>query len=192
MVKGDTIHHALGIPVRKQSSDADIVIQTPKEVAERFLYWRWLIIDEFGMVGAALLAEIDMKLRDLVVDVQSHKRGQDKRILPFGGLNVLLSGDLWQLPPPSGGFLGNIPAEFIKAARKHVPSATISHGQSLLWGGHENKSWAFQGITELIQSERCRDDAWLQEVQLEMREGKLSSSNHAFLHGSPTTVCGSW
>ena len=32
----------------------------------------------------------------------------------------------------------------------------------------------------------------LQEVQLEMREGKLSSSNHAFLHGSPTTVCGTW
>ena len=25
-----------------------------------------------------------------------------------------------------------------------------------------------------------------------MREGKLSSNNHAFLHGSPTTVCGSW
>ena len=56
MLTGDTIHHALGIPVRKRGSDGDIVIQPQKEVAERFLYWRWLIIDEFGMVGAALLA----------------------------------------------------------------------------------------------------------------------------------------
>ena len=70
-----------------------------------------------------------------------------------------------------GGFLGNIPAEFIANSRKYNPKVTISHGQSLLWGGIENKAWAFHGISELEESERCREDPWLQEVQLELRAG---------------------
>jgi len=193
LLKGDTIHHACGIPVRKKGADGDdVVIQSQKAVAEKSLYWKWLLIDEFGMVSASLLAEVDMKLRDVVVDVSTRKRSKSGHAHPFGGLNVLLSGDLWQLPPPGGGCLGSIPAEFIANARKYNPTITISHGQSLLWGGPENPEWAFHGVTELEESERCRDDPWLQEVQLELRGGKLSKDNHAFLHGEPTTVCGSW
>lgn len=123
------------IPVRKKGAEGDVVIEGQKAVGEQSLYWRWLIIDEFGMVGSSLLAEVDMKLRDVVVDVNPHKKTHSGHVRPFGGLNVLLSGDLWQLPPPSGGYLGNIPAEFIANARTYNPSATISHGQSLLWGG---------------------------------------------------------
>ena len=192
LLQGDTIHHACGIPVRKKGDDGDVVIKSQKAVAEQSLYWRWLLIDEFGMVGSSLLAEVDMKLRDVIVDVSPYKRNKTGHAQPFGGLNVLLSGDLWQLPPPSGGYLGNIPAEFIANARKYNPKVTISHGQSLLWGGPSNSSWAFHGITELEESERCREDAWLQEVQIEIREGRLSQNSHAFLHGHETTVCGSW
>ena len=192
LLKGDTIHHACGIPVRKKGAEGDVVIQGQKAVGEQSLYWRWLIIDEFGMVGSSLLAEVDMKLRDVVVDVNPHKKTHSGHVRPFGGLNVLLSGDLWQLPPPSGGYLGNIPAEFIANARRYNPSATISHGQSLLWGGPDNSDWAFHGITELNESERCREDPWLQAVQLELREGRLSEDSHNFLHGQNTTVCGSW
>ena len=192
LLKGDTIHHACGIPVRKKGSDGEMVLQTHKDVAEQSLYWRWLLIDEFGMVGSSLLAEIDMKLRDVVVDVNPYKKSGGGHAHPFGGLNVLLSGDLWQLPPPSGGFLGSIPAEFIANSRKYSPAVTISHGQSLLWGGAQNSKWAFHGITELEESERCRKDPWLQEVQLELRQGRLSENSHAFLHGTATTVTGSW
>lgn len=46
-------------------------------------------------------------------------------------------------------------------------------------------------MTELIKSERCADP-WLQEVQEEIRHGKLSANNHNFLHGKPTSVPGSW
>ncbi len=192
LLQGDTIHHACGIPVRKKGVDGDVVIQSHKAVAEQSLYWRWLLIDEFGMVGASLLAEVDMKLRDVVVDINPRKKSRSGHAQPFGGLNVLLSGDLWQLAPPSGGYLANIPAEFIANARKYNPNVTISHGQSLLWGGPENKEWAFHGITELEESERCREDPWLQEVQLELREGRLSEDSHGFLHGQVTRVCGSW
>ena len=133
-----------------------------------------------------------MKLRDVVVDVSPHKKSRTGHAYPFGGLNVLMSGDLWQLPPPCGGFQGSIPAEFIAKARKYNPSITISHGQSLLWGGAANHEWAVHGVTELDESERCREDPWLQEVQLELREGRLSVDSHSFLHGKPTSVCGSW
>ena len=51
-----------------------VVIQGAKEVGEKCLYWRWLLIDEFGMVGSSLLAEIDMKLRDVIVDVSPYKK----------------------------------------------------------------------------------------------------------------------
>ena len=105
------------------------------------------------MVSSSLLAEVDMKLREVIVDVNPYKKSGGGHAYPFGGLNVLLCGDLWQLPPPGGGFLGNIPAEFIAKARKYIPSVIISHGQSLLWGGIENAAWAFHGITELEESE---------------------------------------
>ena len=39
-----------------------------------------------------------------------------------------------------------------------------------------------QGVTELVECERC-DDAWLREVQEEFRNGRLSVNNHAFLPG---------
>ena len=58
---------------------------------------------DLGVVGADLLAEVDMKLRDLVVGVHPDKYDSLRHVRPFGGLNVLLSGDLRQLPPPSGG-----------------------------------------------------------------------------------------
>ena len=36
------------------------------------------------------------------------------------------------------------------------------------------------------------DDPWLREAQEEIRCGNLSADNHAFLHGMPTSVPGSW
>ena len=93
------------------------------DVAKRVLQWRWLIIDEISMVSARLLAEMDVRLRSVVRDIGTQKV-HDGRYRVFGGLNVLCSGDFWQLDPPEGGFLGSIPAEYISRGRKilrHLP-----------------------------------------------------------------------
>ena len=45
LLKGDTIHHACGIPVRKKGMDGDLVIQSQKAVAEQSLYWKWLLAE---------------------------------------------------------------------------------------------------------------------------------------------------
>ena len=63
-----------------------------------------------------------------------------------------------------------------------------AYGQQLIRGGPKN---GIQGVTELVTCERTQDE-WLREVQEEFRHGKLSASTHAFLHGQPTSVPGSW
>ena len=187
-LQGDTVHHALGIPVfHKKHARVQGEEQRQEEVAKRVLQWRWLIIDEISMISAKLFGLIDEKLRDVVRNIGTNK-SDETGVRPFGGLNVLCVGDFWQLEPPDGGFLGAIPTDFIAAARKYAAGAGIAHGQSLIWGGN---AFGLQGITELTECERC-DDPWLREVQEEIRNGKLSPNNHAFLHGRRTTVPGSW
>ena len=133
------------------------------------------------------LTELRKRCRELMRDLSVAKYGRDGRARPFGGLNVILAGDLYQLPPPKGTFLGDIPWDLV-AGRKATKRATALHGQTLLWGGPDA---GMQGVTELLRCERTAD-AWLTEVQTELRHGQLSDNNHAFLHGGPTTVPGSW
>ena len=69
-----------------------------------------------------------------------------KRPRPFAGLNILCSGDVWQLSPPDGGLLGDIPCEFIQTRRTHFTTPTVAHGQSLLWS---DAPTGMTGVTEL-------------------------------------------
>ena len=90
------------------------------------LQLRWLIIDEISMVSARLLADVDLKLRSYHNTVDQFALDGDGNVRPFAGMNVLMSGDFWQLPPTDGGFLGDIPSEFIalpvSASRFHSAS----------------------------------------------------------------------
>ena len=123
LLGGDTIHHACGIPVKRRDGQNEDAVQTHMAIAKRVLQWRWLIIDEISMVSARLFAEVDLKLRDVIRRIGTDKidaLGVDR---PFGGLNVLCSGDFWQLPPPDGGFLADIPTDYIPACPPVPPGA---------------------------------------------------------------------
>ena len=74
-----------------------------------------LIVDEIGMVSAHLLAQMDQRIR-------SAKPAADEwnRPRPFGGVNVLFTGDFAQLPPPEGGGIAEIPAS-LKPRGDHAP-----------------------------------------------------------------------
>ena len=88
--------------------------QKQKATAECIMQWRWLFIDEVSMVGAKLLAELDMKLRTVMSDVGTMKKGAGGVVRAFGGINVVFVSDFWQLDPPSGGSLGSIPGEYLR------------------------------------------------------------------------------
>ena len=84
-VKGATIHSYFRFPPRVVT-DKDI-----KVVKDRRLYTKLdlLIVDEISMVRADLVDAMDKFLRI---------NGRDQN-LPFGGTQLLLVGDLFQLPP---------------------------------------------------------------------------------------------
>ena len=182
---GDTIHHALGL--NWNSSSNGISEAKMLELCATTLQWRWLFIDEISMVSAELLARLELRCREVVRDVSAYKYGRNGlETSCFGGLNVCFSGDLWQLPPPRGAFIGEVPWEMITKASNKKLALTI-RGQELVWGvgGH-----GIHGVTELVQCERTRDE-WLQELQDQLRHGMLSDENHALLHGRMTQTPGS-
>ena len=46
----------------------------------------------------------------------------------------------------------------------------------------------FQGVIELTERERCKDD-WWNEVSDQIRSGRLSENNWKYLHGKPVDGC---
>ena len=100
-IGGDTLHHALALnPFQNDDVDMQMANKTT-DVARRVAQWRWLVIDEISMCNAALVAEIDMRLRNLVSAVRGTKKDKRGQIRSFGGINVIFIGDLWQLDLPS-------------------------------------------------------------------------------------------
>ena len=121
----------MGIQVCKNEDWGNDEFQKQAEVAKRTMQWGWLIIDDISMVSTQLLAEIDCKLRSVVRDVVATKTASDKHASSFGGLNVLLVGDFWQLEPPQRGCLASLPVEYIAKARHFKAIPTTAHGRGL-------------------------------------------------------------
>ena len=88
-IGGMTIHSWSGLGIRKELNDEDLKdIAKKKPVRERIVKTSVLIIDEISMLSGQTLTCIDQILRHL-------KQGS----LPFGGVQVVFSGDFFQLPP---------------------------------------------------------------------------------------------
>ena len=88
-MNGQTIHGWAGIGVREFLTEADIeLLEQRQYLWQRFQKARVLIIDEVSMLHAHRL--------DMVEKVCRRFKRND---LPFGGLQVILSGDFFQLPP---------------------------------------------------------------------------------------------
>lgn len=88
-MNGMTIHGWSGIGVRNSLSERDLEqLEEKKYLWKRFEKSRVLIIDEISMLHGYQLDMIDKVCRKF--------KRNDK---PFGGLQVILSGDFFQLPP---------------------------------------------------------------------------------------------
>jgi ATP-dependent DNA helicase PIF1 len=84
-VGGQTIHSLLR--VNTESSDSKRV-EFSNDSVQLFKSIKTFVIDEASMVRADLMDEIDVRLRQV--------RENDN---PFGGVQVIMFGDLYQLPP---------------------------------------------------------------------------------------------
>ena len=91
LLNGKTIHSFFALGIRDFFSDEDIyIIATNPRLRKRFKELKVLIIDEISMVSPTIFGVMDKVL-------QIAKKN-DK---PFGGIQLILSGDFFQLPPIS-------------------------------------------------------------------------------------------
>ena len=177
-LQGKTIHGAFGF---------DISVSAGKPVSEEkakcMANWRWLILDEISLTDAKLFGKCEQRLQAVMPNANEWKRDGNGTIRPFAGVNVILTGDFHQLPPPAGHYLAHVPrCHQDPNCEKKPDDAFADHGKQLLWCG------AVQGVTELEERERCKDEWWNQVVD-EMRAGCLSETTHKYLHGEPVPGC---
>lgn len=88
-MNGMTIHSWAGIGIKEKLDEQDLKSLSKKDaLVERLRTTKVLIIDEVSMLHARQLDLVDLVLR--------HFRQVDQ---PFGGIQVVFSGDFFQLPP---------------------------------------------------------------------------------------------
>ena len=88
-----TIHSWSGLGVRESLTDDDIDDIISREyLVKRYAKTEILIIDEISMLSGGFLSNLDRLLRSARVSVE-----------PFGGIQLVLVGDFFQLPPVSRG-----------------------------------------------------------------------------------------
>lgn len=88
-IAGQTIHSWAGIGIRRTLSRYDLdEISQKKNVVDRVVHAKVLIIDEVSMLSADTLSMVDQVCKEVRLDDR-----------PFGGLTLVLVGDFFQLPP---------------------------------------------------------------------------------------------
>lgn len=91
-IGGMTIHSWSGVGIRDALAEGQIdALARRPDVKSRYKKTRVLIIDEISM--------LDGKRLDLINEVCKKLKNSEK---PFGGMQVILCGDLFQLPPITG------------------------------------------------------------------------------------------
>lgn len=88
VIGGSTLHSLFRLPPKDYFQPEEVVVKRNRSQDILFKYIDMLIIDEVSMVRPDMLDAIDLLLK-----VVRNKK------LPFGGVQVVLVGDLYQLPP---------------------------------------------------------------------------------------------
>lgn len=142
-INGVTLHSAFGF--RNLIEENDIRLSTNQR--EIFKKLDTLIIDEISMVRVDIFQQIDKILRIA-----------NENTLPFGGKQVILFGDVFQLPPISD--------------RETTQYLTNKYGDIFFFNSYAFKKGNFL-FKELNQIHRQTDKQFI-EILNNIREGKIS------------------
>ena len=183
LIGGKTVNTWAGIPInpeaasrkqaaRKQDGDVDVLFLNALGV-------RWIIIDECSTISLQLLAQLDAALRRACLRHPYARVGTRHR--PFGGINIIFAGDLWQLPPVRANAIFSHPyTKGYGYGEKHI--------LEMFWQRRED---SIQDSFELTENKRTTDP-WLQAVLSANRQGKETWEMYCFQHGLPTRNPGSY
>jgi ATP-dependent exoDNAse (exonuclease V) alpha subunit len=146
-IGGTTIHSWSGLGIREELSRPEKErLLANNRLLKRYNSTDILVVDEVSMLHGKRL--------DLVNEVCKLLRGNDK---PFGGLQVVLVGDLFQLPP-------------------------VTRGQELVDFAHTSEAWAELNpkVCYLSEQHRLQEDGLL-NLLVAMRRGDVNEFHEALL-----------
>ena len=97
-IDGQTLHRAFNLPFRNEYiSYSDKLLDFRREQLKNL---QFVIVDEMSMMKSDQLFQLDQRLKDI----------KQKPNIDFGGISVILLGDITQLPPVQGKFIFDEPA----------------------------------------------------------------------------------
>ena len=145
-ISGTTLHSTLFLPTTGAFTELKgMQLQTLQSTFERSSF---LIIDEYSMVGLRLFGRIDSRLRQATGKLQE----------PFGGISVIIIGDILQLPPVKD---------------KPVYSRPEANEPSDVQKGRTSFA-AFRTVVELTKNERQNDPGQeeFRQFLMDLRKGQ--------------------
>ena len=126
------------------------------------------------MLSAELLGALEYVVTASVRAQGTYKKRPDGSTRAFGGVNLVMCADLWQLHPVSGTFLAS---DFTV-----VPAGRAQKALSLFGEDGHDRIRSFWQFTELM---RC-DDSWYNDFLAECRSGSLLFEQYCYFHNLPT------
>ena len=153
-IGGATLHSAFGYNNLERLELDSITMGTIKLKSEKIRILKevdTIIIDEISMVRADTFDKIDKILRVL-----------NKSAKPFGGKQMIVFGDLFQLPPI--------------AKSQELKYLTDYYGGIFFFNSNAYSNGQF-GFIELSTNHRQKDDHAFFDILNRMREGKTTSSD---------------
>jgi ATP-dependent DNA helicase PIF1 len=163
-IGGSTIHSWSGIGIKRQLSSHDLNnIKDKSNVAQRIKNARVLIIDEISMLTGNTLSMVETVCR---------KIRNSKAI--FGGLQVVLVGDFFQLPP--------IVSRESYTDRQYSLTTPDSHFafSSMVWP-------AMNLRTCYLAEQHRQEDSIFLELLSALRQGTVTASHRALLQTRSST-----
>ena len=144
---GQTIHSFFSLGIRDSIDEGYVdFLLDKKYLRTRFSKLKLLIIDEVSMISPEIFSSMDMILRGF--------KGIDA---PFGGVQVIISGDFFQLPPVS-----------------KVPKDKRFAWQASAWKALELQ-------TCYLEEKFRQDDDKLIQILDDIRSGEISKSSQTLL-----------
>jgi len=177
---GMTIHSWSGIGIKDflRPHELDAIVERP-HIRNRIRNTSVLIIDEVSMLHHFRL--------DLIDTILKHARAS---IAPFGGVQVVLCGDFFQLPPiernrPQGETL-NTNFRGLTFDNEEPPTFALkeSYGEAKKKFAYHSKSWSDLGLKICYLSEQHRqDDQKYLKVLNSIRDNKVEEAVVEILNG---------
>ena len=186
LIEGFTLHsfHKLTFK-QKDGTTAAVHKEKKNEMDSKFLRYqalRFMFVDELSTVSVEVFADINHNTSTHIRERGTWSLRSRNVNRPFGGLNVVTSGDAWQFGPiGSSGAVFDNPLKMNKRSSSEQISA-------MFWTTEPD---AFNCFLELTVERRCKDP-WLSHVLRGVRHGRLDEESYCFLHGFPTQHPGSW